>query len=150
MVYQSSDVATGPEPSTTASSETSGSLITTSNTSNLPPPSDLPVSEENPSSGLSTGAIIAIAVTIPIVVIGALVAGFFVWRRRRRQPQYEAAAPVPQTWHEPQYVMKPYPGVAEPVHEMPASGIAVEMDSNAQPSVELPGDYTQMGPQKPM
>lgn len=72
--------------------------------------------EQSSSGGLSTGAIIAIGVIIPIVVIIALVAGFFLWRRRRQARSGTRPLSSP-----PGTPIAPLQAMSNPKYEMPAT-----------------------------
>lgn len=135
MVYQSSDIIS---PITTGSGEIQSSQN--------------PASSSSPalasgSTGLSTGATVAIAVAIPLAVL-ALAAGFFFLRRRAARQQRqddtaptisgEALPPKPQTYF---YSGPPgYPG--QPRSELATSTQSVEMSAN-QLAVELPAEQGQ-------
>jgi len=131
MVYQSSDTI-NPTKTGIASSESPASISSQALTSN--------------PTGLSTGATVAIAVVIPLVVL-SLAAGFFFLRRRAASQQHErqddtaptisreALPPKPQTYF---YGGPPnHPG--GPVTELATSTQSVEMSAN-QLFVELPAD----------
>lgn len=68
MVYESTDMSTGPSTATGT---------------NSPGSTSAPPSGSNSGSGLSKGATAAIAVIIPLLAIAALVGGLMWWRRRR-------------------------------------------------------------------
>lgn len=152
MVHQSTDLITSQSTTapTTRESETQSNTAGT----NTPPTSGsgvAPVAIES-SSGLSTGATIAIAVVIPLLAVLAA-AGFFLWwRSRRAQDLGEAPFTPGQHPSEPPYYppqtdfkyayapaapSEPYP------QEMPAGSDRAEMSTEYY-GAELPG--SQMSP----
>jgi hypothetical protein len=143
MVYQSTDLSGIP----TSSTAESGGSIGPSNTSTPTP---------QPSGGLSTGATVAIAVVIPLVVLAILGVAFFMWRRKRQNKQvsggytppleeykpppssYQSGSPYQHSdmttpasqggYYPPpvQQQYKPY----EPPAELPGSGEATELPTD--------------------
>jgi uncharacterized protein HemX len=86
MVYQSTDVATSP-----------------SSTRKTAPPSGTAHESKDSSHGLSLGAEIGIGVAVPLVVIGAVVAGFYAWQRRIKSKNTQASgSPVERGDHHKQ------------------------------------------------
>lgn len=165
MVYQSSDL----NPSSSSTSSTSASEDASSTPANPtanpyagPSSSNGAVTTSGPEpGGLSTGAKAAIGVVVPLLVIGALVAGFLLWRRRRgaREAALSSAPPPPQppseglehTQYEHYVPAKQpgydhyYSGTPQP-HEMTTHWAASELPST-RAAVELPGELAGGGVQ---
>ncbi|KAK0667331.1 hypothetical protein QBC41DRAFT_228703 [Cercophora samala] len=167
MVHQTTDISpSSGDPPITTSSPTSQiqSLETSAN------PNTSPIAESTGSS-LSTGAIVAIAVVIPILAILAGV-GFFLWWRSRRalavykppgdspsggsaseSPGYRAGHPqqsgyMPQTntYHGSAALLPPQHGVSS--KEMSNTyNAAAEMPGMGNNYAELPATYD-IGPQE--
>ncbi|KAK4038189.1 proline-rich receptor-like protein kinase PERK9, partial [Parachaetomium inaequale] len=116
-----------------STSETSPFPSGTSSTTTTPPP---PSSEPATDSSLSTGGIVAIGVTIPLAVLGALAVGFILWRKKkRRQRQDGAVAADAHVWQNGHQLPAKLP-----LHEMPGEGMIAEMASTWQ-TAGLPGDF---------
>ncbi|KAK4451423.1 phosphoinositide 3-kinase regulatory subunit 5 [Podospora aff. communis PSN243] len=130
MVYQATDMtATGTPASTSGPSQTGAAQGGISN---------LPNAESGP--GLSIGATVAIGVIVPVVVIGALVGFFLLWRKRRREAYgatTEAEVHDSQESQESQVENKVYYSGAP--HELSVSGQALEMPGTRMVA-ELSGD----------
>ncbi|KAK4231146.1 hypothetical protein QBC38DRAFT_440265 [Podospora fimiseda] len=140
MVYQATDM---PTTSTSGTASTSPS--------NQPSSPGQDQIDGSDKGGLSTGATIAIALVIPIIVIGAAVGFFFWWKRRR------AAAPLPVGDHpnhhhmqqpvaigtdgvyklNPNYNYAPIPGTS-PITPNYTGQTAVMPPSYSQGHAELP------------
>uniref|UniRef100_L2FC81 Transmembrane alpha-helix domain-containing protein n=1 Tax=Colletotrichum fructicola (strain Nara gc5) TaxID=1213859 RepID=L2FC81_COLFN len=73
MVYQSTDIA----------SATATATVSATSTGNVTAP------QETSSSGLSTGASIAIAAVVPVVVLGLIAGALFWWWRKRQASKYD-------------------------------------------------------------
>ncbi|KAI0480829.1 hypothetical protein GGR56DRAFT_688160 [Xylariaceae sp. FL0804] len=123
MVYQSTDLVTAVSSSSSLSSS-----------STLPPSTSNSSTEESlhHANGLSTGEQAAIGVVVPVIVLGAALAGFLLWRRRKRANESRQAAEVAAQQPKP-------PGLQEPVHEVAHTPAPQEMASPpyAPPVVEL-------------
>ncbi|KAJ4266510.1 hypothetical protein NW762_004497 [Fusarium torreyae] len=137
MIYEPSDIP-NTEASTTDASTTAASTTAASTSGATNEPAQTSSGDSNDSGGISTGAIAAIAVVIPIVVIAALVGAFIWWRRRRRQtPGVVAEDPNAPKELPPSHGSSELYG-SQAAQELPGSGTFVS---------ELPGD-TPMGAAK--
>ncbi|KAK3296390.1 uncharacterized protein B0H64DRAFT_169189 [Chaetomium fimeti] len=121
MVYQATDFVPPSTGSVTASTY-------------FPTSSELGTGSE---SGLSTGATVAIGVTIPLAVLGASVAALLVWRRKRGQRMGREAGTDWLKSHE--LPTKPHERMLpDRLYEMSGEGVMAEMPATRQ-TVELPG-----------
>ncbi|RFU75781.1 transmembrane alpha-helix domain-containing [Trichoderma arundinaceum] len=125
MVYQRSDTQTTTMATRSRSTATTG-------TRPGGPGKTSDSASSDPSSGLGTGAKAAIGVVVPLVVLG-LLAGFFIWWRKRQQynrvvqsnlptelHSHERAPPSELT-HEGGMINKPYYVAEVPAEEPPAA-----------------------------
>jgi hypothetical protein len=125
MVYQATDMTTGTPASTSRPSQTGP---TQGGISGLP--------SAGPGPGLSIGATAAIGVVVPVVVIGALVGFFLLWRKRRREAfgATEADAPESQVENKVYYSGTPQElSVPGPAVEMPGMQMVAELSDDARP-----------------
>ncbi|KAH6839473.1 hypothetical protein B0I37DRAFT_358063 [Chaetomium sp. MPI-CAGE-AT-0009] len=130
MVYQATDLPTRPTTSIDDGSSIDDSSITTPTISSTS-------SEVATGASLATGAVVAIGVTIPLAVLGASVAAFLVWRRKRRQRQSRAEADDWLKSHE--LPTKPHERLLpKRLYEMSGYGVMAEMPAKRE-TVELPG-----------
>jgi hypothetical protein len=78
------------------------------------------------------GAVVALGVAMPLVVLGALLSAFLVWRRKRRQrSQGRAAAPA---WEKTYELPTKSQDVGRPasLHEIMSEEVMAEMPGSRQ------------------
>ncbi|KFA64784.1 hypothetical protein S40285_01346 [Stachybotrys chlorohalonatus IBT 40285] len=90
------------------------------------------------SSSLSPGAIAAIAMVVPLVVIAALAGAWFWYRRRKQQPGYGAMPGDPKHFR-PRPSAELMGSHAQP-QELPSKPAVVELSGKPVAVMELPGD----------
>ncbi|KAJ4311892.1 hypothetical protein N0V84_010212 [Fusarium piperis] len=127
MVYEASDIAS--TSATTTSDATTADATT--DTTELPAETSSSGGSGN-DGGIGTGGIVAIAVVIPLVVIGALIGGFFWWRRRKNR-----ITAIPTEDPDATKELPPSHGVSELYG---TQSIPQELPTGSSYVSELPGD----------
>ncbi|KAF7549083.1 hypothetical protein G7Z17_g6640 [Cylindrodendrum hubeiense] len=147
MVYHSSDL---PATTTEITAETAAATSAATSTSTTTPSSTYsrsiatstgPASDED-SGGLATGAIVAIAVVIPLAAIAMLIGAFFWFRRRKQREQNFTAVPTdtesPKELPPDAMISELYGSMAAPPQELPTPAVIVELPGDIPSDIRPP------------